>query len=76
MGNRSIGQGLPVTEEQLEQELLRLLDRFEALHANTLMQLDRTDAALDMALAHFGRSRPITGVSEKARPLLPRHPRA
>jgi hypothetical protein len=30
---------------------------FEALHANTLAWFDRTDAALDAALAHFNRKR-------------------
>jgi Ribbon-helix-helix protein, copG family len=34
-------------------ELRQLADRFEELHAATLAQLDRTDAALDAALAHF-----------------------
>jgi hypothetical protein len=36
-------------------ELRALIDGFEAVHARTLAQLDRTDAALDAALAHFGR---------------------
>ncbi len=39
-----------------EQELRQLLDGFDALHESTLAQLDRTDAALDRALAHFARS--------------------
>jgi hypothetical protein len=38
-------------------ELRCLLDSFEELHASTLAQLDRTDAALDAALAHFNRQR-------------------
>jgi len=42
--------------QAIEQELRQLLDGFDALHENTLAQLDRTDAALDAALAHFGRS--------------------
>jgi len=40
-----------------EQELRGLLDGFGALHAATLAQLDRTDAALAAALAHFARTR-------------------
>jgi hypothetical protein len=33
--------------------LRALLDAFGAIHAQTLAQLDRTDAALAAALAHF-----------------------
>jgi hypothetical protein len=36
-----------------EAELRALLASFEHLHADTLVQLDRTDRALDAALAHF-----------------------
>lgn len=43
-------------DEAIEQELRQLLDGFETLHENTLAQLDRTDAALDKALAHFART--------------------
>jgi len=42
-------------DQALELELRRLLDGFDALHESTLAQLDRTDAALDRALAHFAR---------------------
>jgi hypothetical protein len=38
-----------------EMELRTLLDALEKLHAVTLAQLERTDAALEAALAHFGR---------------------
>jgi hypothetical protein len=44
-------------DQASEQELHQLLEGFDALHENTLAQLDRTDAALDAALAHFARSR-------------------
>jgi Ribbon-helix-helix protein, copG family len=40
-----------------EAELRGLVAGFEALHASTLAQFDRTDAALDAALAHFNRKR-------------------
>ena len=40
-------------DEEAAAELRQLVDRFEELHAATLAQLDRTDAALDTALAHF-----------------------
>jgi hypothetical protein len=40
-------------DEEAAAELSQLVDRLEALHAATLAQLDRTDAALDAALAHF-----------------------
>ena len=43
-------------DQTIEQELRQLLDGFETLHENTLAQLDRTDAALDKALAHFSRT--------------------
>lgn len=36
-----------------EAELRALLACFEEVHAATLAQLDRTDQALDAALAHF-----------------------
>jgi hypothetical protein len=38
-------------------ELRGLVNGFAELHASTLAQLDRTDAALDAALAHFNRKR-------------------
>lgn len=40
-------------DQAIEQELLDLLNGFASLHASTLAQLDRTDAALDAALSHF-----------------------
>jgi hypothetical protein len=40
-------------DEKAEAELRSLVNSFEELHAGTLAQLDRTDAALDAALAHF-----------------------
>jgi hypothetical protein len=46
----------PRRTQRRERELRRLLDRFEVLHESTVAQLDRTDAALDRALAHFARS--------------------
>lgn len=42
-------------DEEAEAELRGLVNGFQALHARTLAQLDRTDAALDAALAHFRR---------------------
>ncbi len=39
--------------QQQEAELRSLLELFAASHAETLAQLDRTDAALDAALAYF-----------------------
>jgi hypothetical protein len=39
--------------EEAAAELRALALRFEELHAATLTQLNRTDAALDAALAHF-----------------------
>ncbi len=42
-------------DEAAAAELRSLLRGFEELHASTLAQLDRTDAALDAALAHFNR---------------------
>jgi hypothetical protein len=39
--------------EEAAVELRALAARFEALHASTLARLNRTDAALDAALAHF-----------------------
>jgi hypothetical protein len=39
--------------EEAAAELRALALHFEALHAAALAQLDRTDAALDAALAHF-----------------------
>jgi hypothetical protein len=44
-------------DEEVEAELRCLVTGFEELHASTLAQLDRTDAALDAALAHFNRER-------------------
>jgi hypothetical protein len=44
-------------DEAAAAELHSLVAGFEALHASTLAQLDRTDAALDAALAHFSRER-------------------
>ncbi|HUB64918.1 MAG TPA: hypothetical protein VL996_10840 [Methylocella sp.] len=38
-----------------EAELRSLVACFEELHARTIAQLNRTDAALDAALAHFNR---------------------
>jgi hypothetical protein len=38
---------------QEEAELQAQLEIFKAVHAETLAQLDRTDAALDAALAYF-----------------------
>jgi hypothetical protein len=43
--------------EAEEAELRTLLKALEKLHAVTLAQLDRTDATLEAALAHFGRER-------------------
>jgi hypothetical protein len=44
----------PSAEQRREEEELRaLLEAFDVVHAQTLQQLDRTDAALDAALAHF-----------------------
>jgi hypothetical protein len=40
-------------DEEAAGELRQLVESFEELHAATLEQLDRTDAALDAALAHF-----------------------
>jgi hypothetical protein len=37
-------------------ELRGLVKGFEELHASTLAQLDRTNAALDAALTHFNRA--------------------
>jgi hypothetical protein len=44
-------------DEAAAAELESLAAGFEELHAATLAQLDRTDAALDAALAHFDRKR-------------------
>jgi hypothetical protein len=44
-------------DQEAATELRSLLDGFDELHADTLAQLDRTDAALDAALAHFSRIR-------------------
>jgi Ribbon-helix-helix protein, copG family len=44
-------------DAEAEAELRCLVTGFEELHAATLAQLDRTDAALDAALAHFSRER-------------------
>ncbi len=44
-------------DEAAAAELRSLVAVFEELHASTLAQLDRTDAALDAALAHFKRKR-------------------
>jgi hypothetical protein len=43
-------------KKSIERELNHLLHGFDALHETTLVQLDRTDAALDRALDHFARS--------------------
>ncbi|MGV6871572.1 hypothetical protein ACUSIJ_02615 [Pseudochelatococcus sp. B33] len=40
-------------QEEEERELALLLAALEAARAKTLAQLDRADAALDAALAHF-----------------------
>ena len=40
-------------DEEAAVELRQLVDRFEEIHAATTAQLDRTDVALDAALAHF-----------------------
>jgi hypothetical protein len=40
-------------EDREAAELRSMLDVFTALHAETLEQLDRTDAALDAALEYF-----------------------
>jgi hypothetical protein len=49
----------PQSERRQEEEALRaLLDAFGAVHVETLAQLDRTDAALDAALAHFAAKTP------------------
>jgi len=45
-------------DEAAAEELRQLVESFEALHAATLAQLDRTDAALDAALAHF-KAKPV-----------------
>lgn len=45
-------------ERQAEVELRALLDVFELAHAQTLEQLDRADAALDKAIAHFAAKSP------------------
>lgn len=44
-------------DEAAAVELQSLIKGFGALHAATLAQLDRTDAALDAALGHFERKR-------------------
>lgn len=44
-------------DEEAAAELRSLVAGFDELHASTLAQLDRTDAALDAALAHFARER-------------------
>ena len=43
-------------DQEAAAELRSLLDGFDALHATTVAQLDRTGAALDAALAHFRRA--------------------
>jgi hypothetical protein len=43
--------------EEAEAELRCLVTGLDEVHASTLAQLDRTDAALDAALAHFSRAR-------------------
>jgi hypothetical protein len=45
-------------ERQEEAELRSLLALFAASHAETLAQLDRSDAALDSALAYFAAKLP------------------
>lgn len=44
-------------DEEAEAELRALIEGFSQLHASTLAQLDRADAALDAALAHFAGKR-------------------
>ena len=44
-------------DAEAEAELRGLAAGFEELHASTSAQLDRTDAALNAALAHFNRKR-------------------
>jgi hypothetical protein len=44
-------------EEQIEAQLRAVLAAFGTLHAQTIAQLERTDAALDTALAHFADKR-------------------
>lgn len=44
----------PASEEE-QAELRALVQALEKLHAATVAQLDRTDAALDAALARFAR---------------------
>lgn len=44
-------------DEAAEAELRGLVAGFEELRPKTLAQLDRTEAALDAALAHFKRKR-------------------
>jgi hypothetical protein len=39
--------------ERAEAELREVLEIFDTVHVQTLGQLDRTDAALDAALAYF-----------------------
>ena len=43
-------------EAAAEAELAQLVAVFEDLHTRTVDQLDRTEAALDAMLRHFGRS--------------------
>ena len=51
---RAVLQYEPRDEEEREEEELRaLLEVFEQTRARTLEQLDRTDRALDTALAYF-----------------------
>ncbi|MGH6838932.1 MAG: plasmid mobilization protein [Methylocella sp.] len=44
-------------DEAAEAELRGLVAGFDELHGRTLAQFDRTEAALDAALAHFKRKR-------------------
>ncbi len=51
---RAVLRDDPSDEERREEaELRALLDVFAVTHAETLEQLDRTDRALDQALAYF-----------------------
>jgi hypothetical protein len=42
-------------ENRIEAELRAVLQAFGTVHAQTIEQLDRADAALDAALAHFAK---------------------
>jgi hypothetical protein len=53
-GRTSISSSDPEREER---ELRALLDVLRRVHAETLAQLDRTDAALDAVLARYEASK-------------------